>query len=637
MSKGPVQPVAQERLARLPLGLDERDGAAITAGALARRQATNRSVTIPYGMRTMEDSGTLENFRIAAGMSKASYAEPLFRDSDLYKVLEAVAWERQHGPDPEQDRFVSESAELLARAQGEDGYLDTYYQVAEPGQRFTNPAMGHELYCAGHLVQASVAAQRSEIGSATLAEVTTRLTDFLLAELRGAQRDFVPGHPEIEMALVELYRSGGRSDLLQLAGELIARRGRAKLHWRGMGPAYFQDDIAFEQAKEVRGHAVRALYLLCGATDVEAETGNSALYEATLAQWDDMVSAKTYLTGGIGSRHRDEAFGDPYELPPDRAYCETCAAIASLMWNWRLLLRTGERRFADLMERTLYNAVLSGYGLDGRSFFYVNPLHSRVPHERSAWYHVACCPPNVMRTVASLEHYLATKTSKGVQLHLYTTGSIDAGLVGGRLRLQIETDYPHDGTVALRVLEAPTEAVEVALRIPGWARSFTVTRNARREPAEPDADGYVRLRRSWSAGDELVLELAFEVRRIVPSPAIDAVAGCVAFERGPLVYCVEGVDLPQGHGIREVLLPSGGRARALERSSVAGEPYVPLALEAMLQLPAGGGWPYHDADRIPPEPAAAPVELRALPYHLWANRGPSEMRVFLPEAGAPWA
>ena len=430
MSAGPVMPVSQQQLALRPI----TDGTvALTGGFWGDRQRQNREVTIPHGIRMLESSGALENLRIAAGESNGEYRLPVFRDSDLYKVLEAVAWERAHGADPDQEAFFKSSVELLEAAQDPDGYINSYVQVVEKGCRFGDPAMGHELYCAGHLFQAAVADKRTAaraggLRSAGLWPVAGRFASMLVEVLRSEQARLVEGHPEVETALVELYRTGKDRRYLELAGDLLGRRGHNSLSWRGFGPSYFQDDVPFDQARSVRGHAVRCLYLLAGAADIYTETGRKELLASSLSQWADMTSAKTYLTGGVGSRHKDEAFGDPFELPPDRAYCETCAAIASIMWNWRLLLVTGEARFAELMERTLFNGFLAGTGLDGRSFFYVNPLQARQPAARSPWYYCACCPPNVMRLMASLEHYLATASDDGVQVHQYASGRVRSEL-----------------------------------------------------------------------------------------------------------------------------------------------------------------------------------------------------------------
>lgn len=637
MTAGPVMPVERQRLALDPI-LDHT--VEIAGGFWGARQRLNREVTIPYAMRMLEESGTIENFRIAAGTSRAEYQLPLFRDSDLYKVLEAIAWERAHGRQSDQERFFASSVELMAAAQARDGYLNTYVQVTEDGRRFGDPAMGHELYCAGHLIQASVADTRTGGRPGALAEIANRFASLLADALTTEHASYVPGHPEIETALIELYRTNGDRRLLNLAADLIGRRGHQSLSWHTFGPSYFQDDVPFDEAMTIRGHAVRALYLLAGATDLYTETGRPQLLTPILAQWRDMVSTKTYLTGGIGSRHRDEAFGDAYELPPDGAYCETCAAIASIMWNWRLLLLTGEAAYAELIERTLYNAFLAGLGLDGTSFFYVNPLQSRRPTARQAWYNCACCPPNIMRLLASLDHYTATRTDQGLQLHQYVSGRIRTEQSNREaLELAVVTGYPFDGTVAIRVTAAPNGLQEIALRMPTWAGGARCTLNERSTDTTPDDKGYLRLRRQWSAGDEIVLELPLRARTVGASDEIDAVRGCVAFERGPLVYCIEGIDLPETTDLSAIsVVPSTPPTEEAD-FDICGDAVVALRLDGRVRTtPPPSSWPYSSlapdsSSAASHSTASAPertLEVRATPYYAWGNRGPTAMRVWVP-------
>jgi len=650
---GPVMPVSTQCLALRPI----TSGLSLAPGFWGDRQRQNREVTIPHGTGMLESSGTLENLRIAAGKSSAEYSLPVFRDSDLYKVLEAIAWERAHGPDPEQERFFASSVELIEAVQEPDGYVNSCVQVAEKGHRFGDPAMGHELYCAGHMFQAAVADARTSKGPAALWPAAERFASMLVDVLRSSQARLVEGHPEVETALVELYRAGGDERFLELADDMLQRRGHESLSWHGFGPAYFQDDVPFEQARKVRGHAVRCLYLLAGAADLYTETSRPELLASNLSQWQDMVSAKTYLTGGVGSRHRDEAFGDPFELPPDRAYCERCAAIASIMWNWRLLLLTGEARFAELMERTLFNGFLAGIGLDGKSFFYVNPLQARGPMVRAPWHFCACCPPNGMRLMASLEHYLATTTDRGVQLHQYASGRVRAEVAGtgagtfgpgpsgpGVFELEVETDYPFGGTTAVRVVAAPAGTCEVAARIPAWAEDVSATVNGRPFGAEPGADGYLRCRREWAAGDELVIEFPLRPRTVRPSDHIDSVRGCVAFARGPLVYCLEGVDVPRAGSVEGVSVTNASSLVEVPGAEINGHTMVGLKFEGVVSAErAIPQWPYYDKRRAGAEDggreglgrldkgAVSRAELLAMPYFAWANRGESDMRVWLPE------
>jgi uncharacterized protein len=333
----------------------------------------------------------------------------------------------------------------------------------------------------------------------------------------------------------------------------------------------------------------------------------------------------------VGSRHKDEAFGDSFELPPDQAYCETCAAIASIQWNWRLLLLTGEARFAELLERTLYNGFLAGLGLDGMSFFYVNALQTRTPIGRQPWYQCACCPPNVMRLLASLGHYIATSTDSGVQVHQFVSGRLAADLpAAGALKLEMVTGYPDDGAIRLQVIEAPGGVAEIAVRVPAWADTVSATVNGHPAPGEPGDDHYLRVQRSWVPGDELAVEFPLRIRTVHPDPRIDAVRSCVAFERGPLVYCVEGVDMPGAGGLRDVSVPRGVQPSERRGVDVTGDAVVALRLPGEIAAMDGRGWPYHDGAPDPGGSGRGTHELTAIPYYARANRGPTEMRVWLP-------
>src|SRR5215468_536061 len=420
--------------------------------------------------------------------------------------------------------------DLVAAAQGADGYINSYYTVAEPGKRWTDFAHGDDR----------------------LLTVAQRFADYLHSLFGPGRRVATPGHPEIEMALVELYRETGERRHLDLAAFFLEHRGRG---WLGPGrfnsSASFQDRVPVREATEVEGHAVRALYLTTGITDLYLETGEAALLGALHRQWHDLVSGKLYVTGGVGARHLSEAFGQPYELPNDLAYCETCGAIASVMWSWRMLLATGESRFADLIERTLYNAVLSGVSLTGDRYFYVNPLASNGAPEhlsrggctRKEWHLVACCPPNVMRQVATFGHYLATRDAAGLQIHQYAPARIAADLGSGpALSLRMETAYPWEGRVRISVEQAPTTPRTLSFRVPSWCTTATARVNGKL--VSPGATGYLRIERAWQGGDIVELDFGMDAHLVEAHPWIESTRGCVAIERGPLVYCLEQSDHP---------------------------------------------------------------------------------------------
>jgi len=598
-------------------------------------QARNRLTTLPYGVAALESAGNLDNFRRLVGRSNAPYRGFVFNDTDVYKTLEAIAWSLASHPDPILDGYVDATAQLLSDVQADDGYLNSFVQGTPNAARYTRLAESHELYCAGHLFQAAVADFRVT-GKRRLLDIAIRFADHLVAEFGGGRRDDYDGHPEIETALVELYRVCANHAYLDLAKQFIDTRGRRIFVGDGRGAAYFQDDIPIREATSMVGHAVRALYLEAGVVDVAVETGDTELLRTSLTRWKDMVASKLYITGGVGSRHKSEGFGDPYELPPDRAYCETCAAIASIHWNWRLLLATGDSRFADLLERTVYNGFAASTGLDGTSFFYSNPLQVREQHaasdeeesgRRLPWYACACCPPNVMRLVAAMQHYIAsTDQQGGIQLHQYTDADLDLRTAAGNVALSMRTQYPWAGTIEIHVTDSTMTPWALSLRIPTWAGDPRLTLNGENVSCAA-TDGYVRLERLWATSDTLVLELEMPAQLTEADPRVDAIRGCVAIERGPLVYCVEVTD-NEGIDLAAVVLDVD---QPLQLATIDGWPH------ARAITTSGATRTYPDDDqRTLYRPAArgevmeTQIQLTAIPYYLWANRASGPMRVWLP-------
>jgi DUF1680 family protein len=619
----PVVPVAPSRGRLRPLGLDE---VRITGGFWARGREVNATATLDHCREWMERVGWIDNFRAAVeGRIQRERRGREFADSDVYKLIEAMAWEGRH------DSEVAALTETIARAQEPDGYLGTAF--GRPGQqpRYSDLEWGHELYCYGHLIQAGVAQARTS-GEGELTKIARRAADHVCATFGRSGIEGVCGHPEIETALVELARATGEQRYLDQAALFVDRRGHRTLADIEFGHAYYQDDIPVREATVLRGHAVRALYLAAGAVDVAVETGDDELLAAVVRQWEATVARRTYLTGGMGSHHRDESFGDDFVLPPDRAYSETCAGVASVMLSWRLLLATGEPRFADLAERTLFNVVAASPSEDGRAFFYANTLHRRrrgtVPPAdtdspraesslRAPWFAVSCCPTNVARTLAVLPAYLATASDDGIQLHQYA----DAEIITGRLALRVRTDYPSGGTVSVRIARSPDRPWTLSLRVPAWtegATAWLVDADGTRRTVAP---GTATVTRAFRPGDEIRLELPVAPRWIAPDPRIDAVRGTVAVQRGPLVYCAESVDLPDGREVDVV--------RVDPNAEPVDGPDDTVVAPGELAEPPDQGWPYR-----PPGQAVVPATERngvvLVPYHSWANRGPSTMRVWLP-------
>jgi len=640
----PVVPTTGARGRLRPIG---GAGIRLTGGFWAERLATNRERTIPHGFEQLGQAGTLNNLRLAAGVSGSYRAIGMeagllfpFLDSDVYKWLEAAAWELGRQPDPALAAAADQAIGVVSRAQRADGYLNSYVQVVRPGTEYQDLAWGHELYCLGHLIQAAIAWQRA-LGDERLLGVAVRAAHSAERALEAGSGPYLEGHPQVEMALVELYRATGQRQHLEAAARMIDARGHGRLGSGRFGAAYWQDHLPVRDAPTVAGHAVRQLYLDCGAVDVATELGDEQLLGAVRSRWRDMAATRTYLTGGLGSRHRDESFGDPFELPPDGAYAETCAAIASVMLAWRLLLATGEPEYADLIERTIYNGVLSGVAADGTHFFYENPLQRRTIRaaadvgtgERQTWFACACCPPNLMRTLASWPQYLATTDGDGVQIHQFASAEISAPVRSDPVRLTMVTDYPWKGRVTLTVVESPAAPWTLSIRIPPWCREATVRLDGV-DRLVTASDRLIRETRIWQPGDALVVDLDLAARVSEPDPRIDAVRGCVALERGPLVYCLETADLPDGVSLEEVELAANPKPTADPRPDI-GPGVVGLQATAHRQRLPDHAWPYPgrpstSAVERDGSVAAAPLQVRAIPYYGWANRAPGAMRVWVP-------
>ncbi|MEV6342386.1 beta-L-arabinofuranosidase domain-containing protein [Actinoplanes sp. NPDC051851] len=614
-SYGPVVPTPEAVSALRPL---PRDAVALSpASLLGGWQERNTAATLPHCTGQLAEQGNLANVRRVTG-ADGEFRGFWFADSDIYKTLEAAFWA---------DQEVGEIPALLEKAQDPDGYLNSYYQVDHRDKQWAELDFSHEMYCAGHLIQAAVAAARSASGDAAVQvlSVARRFADLLVR--RYAASNEVDGHPEIETALAELYRVTGHRPYLDLAARFVENRGHGVLGEGRFGPRYFQDHEPVRTAAEVTGHVVRQVYLLAGAVDVAVETGDTALLDAVERLWDSALDSRTYLTGGQGSRHRDEAYGDPYELPPDRAYAESCAAIGSFQWAWRLLLATGNAKYADEMERLLHNGIAGSTGIDGATFFYSNPLqlrtghdgsHEDAPSQRLPWYSCACCPPNLARLMASLDNYTATGSERGLQLHLYTAGTFRAG---GHA-VEVETTYPWDETIAVTITEVGPGPWTLSLRIPAWCTDARLTVNGDPVPA---GGGHVALNRTWLVGDRVELTLVMLPRLVAAHPRVDAVRGTAAVVRGPIVYCVEHADVPFDAEFEDLELDPSAPLHV----SRDGNGLAPVLLRIPLRVrPTDTPHLY----RTLPAPARAtsPVAVTAIPYFLWANREPGPMRVFIP-------
>ena len=649
---GPIRLGAEPTTAFVPVAR-----ARIRGGLWAERRRINREISVPHAWERLQAAGNLANLELAAATEAGhpaddgAYVNELpFLDSDLYKWLEAIGWtladpELPPGTAAELRERLAAATELLHRVQATDGYLDSHFQVRFPGERFVQLPWGHELYCAGHLIQAAVAVHRGT-GDTELLDIARRFADLITASFGPGddQVDGVCGHPEIETALVELHRETGESRYLRAAQFFVDRRGHGLLGEARFGPQYFQDHVPVRDARAVAGHSVRQLYLLAGVADLATETGERALREAAERLWSQGTASQTYLTGGIGAHHTDEAYGDPYELPNERSYCETCAAIASIMFSQRMLLLSGEAKYADLLERTLYNGFLAGISLDGERYIYANPLQVRDDHvgagndqdyARVPWFDCACCPPNVMRLLASLQHYVALSGPSELRLHQYLSGSYAADLAAGPVGVEVSGDYPWRSTVEITVTETVDREWTLTVRVPHWAEGATCEVDGAPVDATT-ADGWWPVTRRWRVGERLVLTLPVVPRLTTADPRVDAARGCVAIERGPLVYCVESADHPEQR-LDDLVLDVGG-FRSTTDSTAGGLPEAIVAVRAPATVrarPTPSWWPYATVDPSSGTADTASteeLELTAIPYFAWGNRGRGAMRIWLPTA-----
>ncbi|WP_221029737.1 glycoside hydrolase family 127 protein [Actomonas aquatica] len=625
-----------------------------TGGLWHDRIQLIREVTLPRQWQALNDaipdappSRAVRNLRIAAGCEDGEHYGLCFQDSDLAKWTEAASYRIALAPNEAMARALDEVVALYVAAQDDDGYLHTYTQLRAPDQRWTNLRDLHELYCAGHLIEAAVA-HHEATGSRDLLEVGIKFADLLVRTFgygEGQLRAY-PGHPEVELALVRLAAATGDGRYLDLAEFFVRTRGseepkyfaeEAERRGEAEPPIYVHgDDQAYWQAHrpppdqaEPRGHAVRAMYLYAAMADLARERGDAGLAASCRRLWDDMVARHLYIIGGVGSDGPGgEKFSAPYDLPDDRSYAETCAAIGLVFWARRMLDLELDARYTEVLERALYNNVLAGISLDGCHYFYVNPLatqpretHRRydcrmVKTQRVPWFGCACCPPNVARLLGSLGQYAVSRTERGLALHLFAALSIK--WEGWTLRL--ETDYPWSGSVEIKVESAPTGVSELAWRASGPTQGASWTLNGAALDATP-TQGYLRVAREWQTGDVLAAELPLPVQRMRAHPSLTAAAGRVALQRGPLVYAVEEID----HG-PELSSLGVTRSAALEATVPADAPWagvVTIGGEAVRE--AAGSELYH-ADKLAERETTT---LRAVPYAWWGNRGEGEMRIWI--------
>lgn len=587
------------------------------------------TVTLTSMYEMLEKTGRIDNLRFASGKKEGTFQGFWFNDTDVHKWAEAVSYLFATRMDRTLEESLDLTIEEIKAAQDEDGYIDSYYPRSRRHERWTDLGWSHEMYCAGHLIQAAIA-HRRVTGKNSLFETAKRFADHIENLFGPGKRPEIDGHPEIEMALVELYRETGDSKYLKLADHFVRARGKgyaSSSKFVGITAEYFVDHKPFVELDEVTGHAVRMLYLCCGATDVYLETGARDLWQALERLWVDLVTRKMYITGGCGARHEGEAFGEEYELPNKRAYAETCAAIANFMWNYRMFLATGEGKYVDVMEQVLYNGLLSGISLDGKHYFYVNPLESDGTHRRKEWFECACCPPNIARLITSLPGYVYSlkKDDSAVFVNLYEKSTVNVDTRYGRMTLAVETDYPWSSQIQIRVVDSQvTDSVGLFLRIPGWTEDFSVKLNGEDVSVEPQ-HGYAEIKKIWKKDDTIELSFEMPIEMVLSHPFVEENRGKIAIKRGPIVYCAEAAD--NDFEVRALRLPEDPQLQARYESVPVLGKIVTISGTGFVQdMESWKGKLYESAKKLK---INKPVEVRLIPYYSWANRTPGPMVVWI--------
>ncbi len=619
-----------------------------------------RDVVLPYQWEALNDriadaepSYCMSNLRRAAGLEEGQFRGMVFQDSDVAKWLEAVAYSLHTNPDPAMEAAAVEAIALLGAAQQPDGYLNSYFTTTAKGQRWTNLHECHELYVAGHLIEAGVAWHQAT-GRRDLLDIVCRIADNIDSTFgpeEGKLKGY-DGHEEVELALARLYEATGEKRYLRLAQFFLDMRGTEpcyftaewekrgkKSYWTGhtspdpaLSREYNQSHKPVRQHDTAVGHAVRQVYLLTGMADVAIKTGDEEMLNACRAVWRNIVDKQLYAIGGIGSTHHGEAFSFDYDLPNDTVYNETCASVGLIFFAWQMLKLENRREYADVIETALFNIIVGSMSKDGKHYFYVNPMdvwpeaseknpgRKHVKAVRQKWFGCACCPPNLARLLASLGKYICTVAGDELIVHQYIGSDVQATVGGVSVKLSQQSDYPWDGRIRFTVGLAEAGEFALALRVPGWCHKATITVGGVSQPAVADEDGYVRVRRTWHDGDTVTLSLEMPVELIEANPLVRADAGKVTIRRGPVVFCLEEADC--GGDLAAISLPSGAALTAKWDDSILGG-VLTVQGTALRDDPWEGGL-YRVARR-----SASPVPIKAVPYCLWGNRQPGEMIVWI--------
>lgn len=576
----------------------------ITDDFWAPRLKNHKDVTLAVCIDQIENqTGRIRNFENAA-LKQGEHSGIYFDDSDVYKALEGMAYSLQNNPDPVLEAKCDEWIAKFAAAQEEDGYINTYYTLSGLDKRWTVMDK-HEMYCAGHMIEAGVA-YYNVTGKRTLLDVCIRMADHMMSLFGPGKRDWVPGHEEIELALVKLYQATGEKKYLDFSEWLIDERGKGLGANEGKpwNAEYHQDDKPVREMTDIAGHAVRAMYLYCGMADVAAYTGDQGYIDALGRLWDDVVLKNMYVTGGIGQSAHNEGFTEDYSLPNLTAYCETCASVGMVLWNWRMNQFTGDGKYVDVMERSMYNGALAGISLDGDRFFYVNPLESLGNHHRQAWYGCACCPSQICRFLPSIGNYIYGVSDDAIWVNLYIGDKADVRFGGKNLTLTQETRYPWEGAVKLTVGTRSAVKADMRLRIPGWCKSYVIKVNGAEVNPEVEA-GYAVLPGRWKDGDVIELDMDMPVELVAADPRTKEDEGMRAVQRGPLVYCIEEVD--NKDGFDELAISEDAEFTTAFQKDL---------LKGVVTIDA----------------KACGKTLKYIPYYSWDNREAGKMKVWVPLA-----
>ncbi|MBQ7253828.1 MAG: glycoside hydrolase family 127 protein [Bacteroidales bacterium] len=570
------------------------------------RLASHKDVTLTVCIDQIENqTGRIRNFENAAN-GTGGHSGIYFDDSDVYKALEGMAYSLQNNPDPLLEAKCDEWIDKFAAAQEDDGYLNTFYSLTGLDERWIDMT-SHEMYCAGHLTEAAVA-YYNVTGKRKLLDVAIRMADHMMTIFGPGKRHWVPGHEEIELALVKLFQTTGKKKYLDFAQWLIDERGHG-YGTSGNPPQpwtaeYFQDDKPVREMTDIAGHAVRAMYLYCGMADVASYTGDQGYIDALNRLWEDVVLRNMYITGGIGQSAHNEGFTNDYSLPNLTAYCETCASVGMVLWNWRMNQFTADSKYIDVLERAMYNGALAGVSLDGDTFFYVNPLESLGDHHRQPWYGCACCPSQICRFLPSIGNYIYGVAKDGIYVNLYMGNTATIKLGRRAVTLTQETSYPWDGEVTLTVGCKRPFTTALRLRLPGWCKRCTVSVNGGSLQI-PVVKGYAVINRKWCDGDKVVLNMEMPTEIVAADPRVKEDEGRRAIQRGPLVYCMEEVDNP------------GYDNLSLSYEYQFGTTWEGNLLRGVTTITATCG----------------DQQIKLIPYYAWDNRAPGKMQVWIPFAG----